>query len=102
MRDRVTVDGTDAPTSLAVAASKTHVFLARGTPGALALGAYALAAPSTEIKPAAFMLPSLAKWSGQNLAMAAANGVVLVAWTSNASGNASSVGGYALFSCAEK
>lgn len=88
-----------APLSVAVAASKTHSFIARGTKGAVALSAFAASAPKTEIQPPAFTLPGLTKWSGEKLALGAGHDALLMAWTSDANGSSGAVGGYALFRC---
>lgn len=101
-RDGVKADGAEAPLSVAVAASKTHAFFARGTKGAVALSAFAGSAPKTEIKPPSFSLPTLAKWSGDKLALGAGHDSVLMAWTSDANGTTGAVGGYALFACPAK
>jgi hypothetical protein len=99
---KVATTAATAPQSIAVAMSKTHSFIAQGTKGNLALSAFSLAKPTTEIPAPSFKLPSLARWSGDQLAMAAGHDGLLVAWTNHADGDAGAVGGYALFVCAEK
>lgn len=99
---KVATTAATAPSSLAVAMSKTHSFIALGTKGNISLSAFSLAKPTTEIAAPAFKLPSLARWSGEQLAMAAGHGKLVLAWTNHADGDAGAVGGYAMFVCAEK
>jgi hypothetical protein len=99
---KVATTAATAPLSLAVAMSKTHSFIAQGTKGNIGLSAFSLAKPTTEIPAPAFKLPSLGRWTGEQLAMAAGHDSLLLAWTNHADGDAGAVGGYALFVCAEK
>ena len=101
-REQVTPASTEAALSLAVAVTKTHAFVAQGRKGAVTLSGFAFSAPKTEIVPTKLTLPTLAKWPGERLGLAAGNDAVLLAWTGNPTGDSASVGGYALFQCREK